>query len=93
MKITKYDVHVHAATNPHREIVGKYFICADDSPDTIKAAIASSTDVTFSKYVNDDRYFIHLVSGQELTEEEITLFQKLIKSDSDPENFFITMNK
>ena len=93
MKITKYDVHVHAADDQLHEIVGKYFICADDSFNTIKTAIARSTDKTFAKYLNDERYAIHLVSGEELAEEEITLFQKLIKTDSDPENFFISYNK
>lgn len=93
MKITKYDVHVHAVKSPQHEIVGKYFFCSNDNPDTIKSAIANSSDQTFKPYLNDKKYIIHMVSGEEVTEEEAVYFAHLINHDRDPEHFFISKKK
>lgn len=93
MKITKYDVHVHAVGNPHQEIVGKYFICPNDNSSTIKCAIVQSSDVAFQQYLNDKNYIIHIVSDQKLTKQEIAFFTYMIKRDRDPKNFFLSMNR
>jgi hypothetical protein len=89
VKITKYDIHVHAIENLSKQIIGKYFIVADDDERTIRHAIWHSDDETFKPYIwsalppdtrcaciDNPKYLIHMVADQELCQCEIDTFNE-----------------
>ena len=92
MKITKWDVHVHDNENPEVEIAGKLFLCGNDDKSTIHRAITTGDDETFKRFIGDEKYVIHVVDDV-CTSEEEKIFLEMIKNDTDPENFYITMDK
>ena len=93
MKITKYDVHVHAIDDLSKQIVGKYFYCLDESERTIKMAVFHSDDETLKPYINNPKYIIHMVYDQPLLPYESEVFRDAIKNDPDPCNFFMSRVK
>ncbi|MCL2085446.1 hypothetical protein FWH09_00715 [Candidatus Saccharibacteria bacterium] len=92
MKITKWEVHVHASDNPDVEVASKIFLCGNDDKGTVIRAITTGDDETFKRFVNDEKYIIHVVDGTCMPEEE-KIFMEMAKNDTDPDNFYITKDK
>ena len=93
MKVKKYDVHVHSIEDPDTEIIGKYFLCANDNFEIVTRAITNSSDCTFAKYVDNPKYNIHVITDEPISEQEIKIFEDAISKDKDPDNFFMSMKK